>query len=229
MSDPAPSAAGNGIHWLLTGRGRLAAALLAGALCVLVTYRLPPEMRAIISFDAGSVVYVVLFYTLMSRTTAEQAAVLSGRHELHGAVTVVAVVLLSFVSVVAVAALLNNLAHAPHWLNVIHLTTSLLAVALAWLLVHIFFGLHYMELYYSKTTPGDDPPYDCGLEWPNRPNASYWEFMYFSFTIAMCFGTSDVTIATTAMRRVTLQHAIFSFFFVAAIIGFVVNILSSIA
>jgi uncharacterized membrane protein len=224
MSDPSPSAAGNRTYWLLTGRGRLATALLAGVLSVFATFRLPPEMRTIISFDAASVVYVWLFYTLMSRTTGEQAALLS-RDELRGAVTVVAVVLLSLVSVIAVAALLNNLAHAPHWLNVIHLTTSLLAIALAWLLANIFFGLDYMALYYSHPTPGDA----SGLEFANRPNAGYWEFMYFSFTIAMCFATSDVVVTTTAMRRVTLLHAIFSFFFVAAIIGFVVNILSSLA
>ena len=42
----------------------------------------------------------------------------------------------------------------------------------------------------------------------------------------MCYQTSDVTITTTAVRRVTLLHAIFSFFFVVAIIGLVVNILS---
>lgn len=227
MSEPTPSAGHDRIHWLLTGRGRLASALLAGTLCVLTTFRLPPEMRLIISFDAASVVYVWLFYTLISRTTAEQAAVRSGRDELRGAATLVVVVLLSLVSVVAVAALLNNLARAPHWLNVIHLTTSLAAIALAWLLAHIFFGLHYMALYYGNITPDDDSPGDHGLEFHNRPKASYWDFMYFSFTIAVCFGTSDVTITTTAMRRVTLLHAIFSFFFVAAILGFVVNILSS--
>ena len=225
MSDPTPSFAHNRIHWLLTGRGRLTIALLAGAFSAVATFRLPPEMRTIISFDAASVVYVWLFYTLMSRTTAEQAAVLSSRDELRGAVTLVAVVLLSLVSVIAVAALLNNLAHAPHWLNVIHLTTSLLAIALAWLLANIFFGLHYMALYYSHPTPGDG----SGLEFANHPNAGYWDFMYYSFTIAMCFATSDVVVTTTAMRRVTLLHAIFSFFFVAAIIGFVVNILSSLA
>ena len=147
MSDPTPSAGRDRIYWLLTGRGRLTTALLAGVLSAAATFRLPPEMRTIISFDTASVVYVWLFYTLMSRTTAERAAVLSSRDELRGAVTVVAVVLLSLVSVVAVAALLNNLAHAPHWLNVIHLTTSLLAIALAWLLANIFFGLHYMALY----------------------------------------------------------------------------------
>ena len=229
MSDlPSPTARDR-VNWLLTGRGRLASALLAGTLSVLATFRLPPEMRTIISFDLASVVYVWLFYTLMSRTTAEQAEVLSGRDELRGAVTPVAVVLLSLVSVVAVAALLNNLARAPHWLNVIHLTTSLLAIVLAWLLAHIFFGLHFMALYLQRPSPGDASLYDRGLEFNNRPNAGYWDFMYFSFTIGMCFGTSDVTVTSTAMRRVTLLHAIFSFFFVAAIVGFVVNILSSIA
>ena len=193
MNDPTPSAPDR-IHWPLTGRGRLATALLAGVLSVLATFRLPPEMRTIVSFDAASAVYVWLFYTLMSRTTAEQAAVLSSRNELRGAVTVVAVVLLSLVSVIAVAALLNNLAHAPHWLNVIHLTTSLLAIALSWLLANIFFGLHYMALYYSHPTPGDA----SGLEFANRPNAGYWEFMYFSFTIAMCFATSSWLLSSAS-------------------------------
>jgi uncharacterized membrane protein len=82
-----------------------------------------------------------------------------------------------------------------------------------------------MALYYSHPTSREG----SGLEFANHPNAGYWDFMYYSFTIAMCFATSDVVVTTTAMRRVTLLHAIFSFFFVAAIIGFVVNILSSLA
>ena len=164
MSDPTPSAAGDRTHWLLTGRGRLVCALLAGALTVLATFRLPPEMRTVISFDAAAVIYLGLFYTLLSRITAEHSAVSHSRYELRGAHTLVAVVLLSLVSVIAVAAMLNNLAHAPHWLNVIHLTTSLLAVALAWLLAHIFFGLHYMDLYYANTVPGDVSAHNRGLE-----------------------------------------------------------------
>jgi uncharacterized membrane protein len=53
--------------------------------------------------------------------------------------------------------------------------------------------------------------------------------MYYSFTIAMCFQTSDVSISGTAIRRLTLMHAIYSFLFVATIIGFVVNVLSNLA
>ena len=52
--------------------------------------------------------------------------------------------------------------------------------------------------------------------------------MYYSFTIAMCYQTSDVTVTSTRIRRVTLVHAIFSFLFVTAIIGFVVNVISNV-
>ncbi len=225
-NSPAPDAA---IHWLFTGRGRLSCALLSGALGALATFRLPPEMRTIISFDVASLVYLALLYVLMSRSVTERSTPLSGRDEIRGAATVIAVVILSIVSVIAVVALLNNLAHAPHWLNVIHLTTSLLAIVLSWLLAHVIFGLHYMALFYDDGTTGGDSGHDRGLEFLNRPQPGYWDFMYYSFTIGMCFGTSDVAVTNTIMRRATLHHAIFSFFFVAAIVGFVVNILSSLA
>jgi len=45
----------------------------------------------------------------------------------------------------------------------------------------------------------------------------------------MCFQTSDVSVRDSAIRRLTLMHAIYSFFYVAAIIGFTVNVLSNLA
>jgi uncharacterized membrane protein len=38
-----------------------------------------------------------------------------------------------------------------------------------------------------------------------------------------------VSITGAAIRRLTLMHSIYSFLFVATIIGFVVNVLSSVA
>lgn len=229
MTEAAPSPAGSRFRWLLAGRGRIACGLLAGGLCALATFRLPAEMRMIISFDAAGLVYVVLFCIRIAQRESERDGLRASRDELHGVATLVAVVVLAIMSVVAVAALLNNLAQAPYWLNVIHIATSLLAIVLAWLLTHIFFGLHYMALYYANTNLGDGATHDRGLEFRDRADAGYWEFMYHAFTIGMCFGTTDVAVTSTAMRRVSLLHAIFSFFFVAAIIGFVVNILSGLA
>jgi uncharacterized membrane protein len=69
------------------------------------------------------------------------------------------------------------------------------------------------------------------LEYPENPTkeGDFWDFMYYSFTIAMCYQTSDVSITSMRIRRVTLLHTIISFLFVSAIIGFVVNVISNVA
>jgi uncharacterized membrane protein len=85
-----------------------------------------------------------------------------------------------------------------------------------------------MRLYYDDTVIGGKLTYQEGLEFPQRETADYWDFMYYSFTIAMCYQTSDVTVTSVRIRRVTLVHAIFSFLFVTAIIGFVVNVISNV-
>ncbi len=46
---------------------------------------------------------------------------------------------------------------------------------------------------------------------------------YYSFTIAMCYQTSDVTVRGSWMRLMTLLHAIVSFAFVLIILGYTVN------
>ena len=52
--------------------------------------------------------------------------------------------------------------------------------------------------------------------------------MYFSLTIAMCYQTSDVTSTTPLMHRLSLFHAVISFFFVTFVIGLVVGIVQTI-
>jgi uncharacterized membrane protein len=85
-----------------------------------------------------------------------------------------------------------------------------------------------MRLYYDDTIVDGKRVYQLGLEFPERSTADFWDFMYYSFTIAMCYQTSDASITSVRIRRVTLMHAIFSFLFVTAIIGFVVNVISNV-
>jgi uncharacterized membrane protein len=55
----------------------------------------------------------------------------------------------------------------------------------------------------------------------------YWDFAYFSFTIAVAAQTSDVTVATPGMRRVTLAQSVLSYFFNLAVMGLSINIAAS--
>ena len=116
----------------------------------------------------------------------------------------------------------------------LHTVSSLLAIVLSWVLLHAFYGFHYAHLSYDLTDPGSGkdgvgPQKSSrkGLSFPGDELPDHWDFLYYSFTIAMCYQTSDVTIVSQSMRRVTLFHALLSFLYVTAILGLVINILSN--
>ena len=85
-----------------------------------------------------------------------------------------------------------------------------------------------MRLYYDDAMIDGKLAYHKGLEFPQRETADFHDFMYYAFTIALCYSTSDISVTSARIRRVTLLRAIFSFLFVTAIIGFVVNIISNV-
>jgi uncharacterized membrane protein len=110
-----------------------------------------------------------------------------------------------------------------------HLGLSLLAVFLSWTLLHAMFGIHYARLDYDPSPPAgeqvDHPP----LEFPDDGHPDFWDFMYFAFTLAVCYQVSDVTIRSRHLRRVALAHMLLSFLNVTTILGLVVEIVSTFA
>ena len=214
--------------WLVRGYVRIAAAIIAAAVAYLLTMRLPDELNLLIPYDIGVAVYMALFGVLMEWASPGDAARISRRGEPNNRLTLIVVNALATASLVGVAAMLNRPPDRPRWEINLHMTASLLAVILSWFLTHIYFGLHYMRLYYDDYIVDGKLTYRMGLEFPQSAGADFWDFMYYSFTISMCFQTSDVTVTSVRIRRVTLVHAIFSFLFVTAIIGFVVNVISNV-
>jgi uncharacterized membrane protein len=217
--------AGSLVPWILEDRGRPVVSLVAAGVGFLVTPALPGDMRFIICFDLAAITYVGLFVTLMSIATPQLCAELS-THSRWRNFHLSLLILLTLVGV-GVIPILARPDNTSQLLRIFHYGAALLAIGLGWLVAHISFGLHYMHMYYSDSTPEDAVPYDEGMAYPDRKMPDYWDFMYYSFTIAMCYQTSDVTITNPKVRRVTLLHAIYSFFFVATILGLVINILSN--
>jgi uncharacterized membrane protein len=227
MAQPALRTPGD-LPWLIRRWGRVTATIITAAIGYVATMELPDEINLLIPYDFALAVHLVLFTVLMQRATPEDAAELSRRGEPHSVPTLVVVISVSVFSLVAVAAMLNHVTDRPAWIVNLHMASSLLAVVLSWFLSHVYFGLYYMRLYYDDKVVDGRVIYHQGLEFPDREIADYWDFMYYSFTIAMCYQTSDVSVTSVKIRQVTLIHAIFSFLFVTAIIGFVVNVISNI-
>ncbi len=90
----------------------------------------------------------------------------------------------------------------------------------SWLLVPTMFTMHYADMFYSA--PSENRP----LHFPRTEMPAFWDFAYFSFTIAAACQTADVTTNEVSIRRVVILHEIVSFAFNVAIVGFGINIMA---
>lgn len=68
-----------------------------------------------------------------------------------------------------------------------------------------------------------------GLEFPGDEPPDYLDFAYFSFVLGMTFQVSDVQITHRGLRRLSLVHALISFFFTTVIVALTINMLASLA
>jgi uncharacterized membrane protein len=80
------------------------------------------------------------------------------------------------------------------------------------------FTMHYADMFYSA------PPESRPLLFPKTELPTFWDFAYFSITIAAANQTADVSTTQTSIRRVLIVHEMVSFAFNVAIIGFAINI-----
>ena len=89
----------------------------------------------------------------------------------------------------------------------------------SWLLVSMLFTFHYARMFYRS------PTNNRALAFPDaEENPDYWDFLYFSFTIAVAAQTSDVAVMSRAMRKVVLAQSILSFVFNTSILALAMNV-----
>jgi uncharacterized membrane protein len=151
----------------------------------------------------------------LRRTALAQA---EGAGAVLAAVTAAAIASMAAIALELAAVKGSSTSHALP-----HVAFALLTVTGAWLLLPTLFALSYASLFYRK-------PDGHGLLFPtasaNQP-PDYWDFLYFSFTIAVASQTADVAITSTPMRRLVLMQSVLSFVFNTAILALTVNIAAS--
>jgi uncharacterized membrane protein len=88
--------------------------------------------------------------------------------------------------------------------------------------MHLIFALHYAHEFYG----GGLDDQIGGLIFPGDEDPDYWDFVYYSFVVAMTAQVSDVQITSKAIRRLTTAHGAVSFFFNVTVLALTVNIVS---
>jgi uncharacterized membrane protein len=222
-----PEAARNLPFRLAELRVRLAIAVLAAVMTYVLTFPLEMGLRIGLAYDLSVAMYLALLLYRVTNITAQDLKDFYEDREPSNWLVIVGVVVFSSLSMASVGLMVDISKNWPPFQAKLHTALSLVAIVLSWILLHAFYAFYYAHLYYDVEEGQPERPLRKGLEFPNNEPPDYWDFLYFSFTIAMCYQTSDVTIRSRSLRRVTIIHAILSFLYVTAILGLVINILSN--
>lgn len=197
---------------------RLLVSIACGALVVLALMAVPLRMttRLLVGWDAGLVLYLMFVFRTMAHSTVDnirrRAALLD-----EGAIALL--VLTTAAALASLVAVVAELGHAPSWQRIV---MGVITILLSWTFMHLIFALHYAHEYYGA---GADDRVG-GLVFPGDEDPDYWDFVYYSFVVAMTAQVSDVQITSKAIRRLSTAHGVVAFFFNATVLALTVNIVS---
>lgn len=197
-------------------------AVLAG---LLLPLHLRMATRAVIGWDVGVAVYLLLMWRMMGMATEHDIRVRARLEDESPSGVTLLLVAAACASLLAIAIVISTSASLEPVTRGLHLGLAALTILLSWLLVHSVYAVHYAHSYYSK---GKDGEIAGGLGFPNAKTPPlYADFAYFSFVIGMTCQVADISTTTGVMRRMVLIHGVISFFFNAIIIALSVNIAAS--
>jgi uncharacterized membrane protein len=208
------------LHRLIRSRPHLTLAIALGALVALLWPASHAwEQRALIGWNAGVWAYLLSMMWLMTTADEKKVREIAGMQDESAGLVLFTLVVGVMLSLYAIVSELTRMEHVPANQIAIRYAFTALTVIGSWLLVGVLYCFHYAHLYYRAGN--DQPP----LRFPDedlKPN--YWDFLYFSFTIAVAVQTSDVAIASRTMRKLVLGHSVLAFFFNLLILGLSINI-----
>jgi uncharacterized membrane protein len=195
---------------------------IGAALGLAVFFLLPAgwsfATRVLVAWDGGVTSFLILLWTWMSGLTAQQICSRYIEEDASGPVILVVVTFAAMLSLIAIVEPLATLKHAAGSERTWHFVLAAVTLADSWLLVPAMFTTHYADLYYS-CQKSERP-----LSFPDTDMPIFWDFAYFSFTIAAACQTADVFTRRSSVRRWVLIHEVISFLFNASILGFAINV-----
>jgi uncharacterized membrane protein len=211
------------IRHIVRTRPRLVIAVIAGIVIGLATpSHWNPVTRALIGWNVTVWSYLCLMAWLMMRATHARVRMIADQED-RSAVMILAI--MSVAAMVSIAAIVFELSTVKDLVfssRMAHYLFTGATIFGSWCLVATLFTFHYARSYYRS------PVERRALRFPeNEENPDYWDFLYFSFTIAVAAQTSDVSVLTRSMRKTVLAQSILSFLFNVAILGLSINIAAS--
>lgn len=203
-------------------RPRLLISVAAGILSALL---LPAHyswlQRLMIGWNVLAWLYLLFLWRLMLNSTPQHTRQIARKQDESASRVLALVSLGCVISVLAILFELGTAKQVSDSLKTLHLALTGATLVVSWLLLPMAFTMHYAHLFYRQRTDTEVLP----LIFPGKLTApSYWDFAYFSFTIAVASQTADVAVGTADVRKVTLLQSVISFVFNILILGLSINV-----
>jgi uncharacterized membrane protein len=208
------------LHRFIRSRPHLSLAIGLG---VVVGLLLPdaqrPLTRALIGWNAAVWTYLASMMWLMARADHRKVREIAGKQDESAGMVLFTLTVGAVLSLSAIIVELSQIPHLNAEQRALRYGFTAMTVGGSWFLLGVLYCFHYAHQFYRASNKC--PP----LRFPDeQTDPDYWDFLYFSFTIAVAVQTSDVCVMTRTMRKLVLAQSILSFFFNLAILGLSINI-----
>ena len=205
---------------MLSRHARLLTALATGVVvALLMPASCTPILRLMVGWNVGVVLFLVLIWSLMAGSSGEDLQTRYQQEDATAPVILVLVNVAALVCIVAIVTLLATFRHADPYARTFHLVLAAFTVLGSWMVVPMAFALHYAGMFYSASPERRPLDFPEGKQWP-----VFWDFVYFSYTIAAACQTADISTRTVSIRKVVAAQSVLAFIFNAAVFGFAVNV-----
>jgi len=207
------------MHKLLRFHPRLwIAAIVGDAVFFLLPAQWSLISRVLVSWNCGVALFLVLIYLWMTSLTAEQICSRYVEEDSSATFILVLVTLAALLSMVAIVEPLATIRHVAGTERIAHFALATVTLIDSWLLLPAIFTTYYADMFYSADQQHRP------LRFPETDMPVFWDFAYFSFTIAAACQTADVLTTRGSIRKVVVAHELISFLFNASILGFAINV-----
>lgn len=208
----------------LFARFRLLISVMAGLVCyVLLPEHLGQMQRLLISWNVLAWLYLWFIWFRMLRTAPDEIKRIAQMQDQSAGLVLGLVIVACMISMVAIMSELPTLKSLTGSSRALHLLLTAMTLIGSWALLPSAFAMHYAHQHYLHHNNSMTP-----MIFPEKPtHPAYWDFLYFSFTIAVASQTADVAMGTTEMRKIALLQSVISFIFNLAILGLSVNVAAS--
>lgn len=200
--------------------GRVILSLCLGALAVLALAPFGWTVRIVAAWNTAGLTLLTMAWWIIARSSPAETRRRAGAEDPGRTLVWVVALVSSTVSLGAATVLLPQARRLAPEASGALVVLCLLAVAVAWILTHSAYTLRYAHLFYRDDVHGRA----SGLDFPGQRAPDDLDFAYFSFTIGMCYQTSDVTVSSHLIRRTVLVHSMISFAYNTAIIALALNL-----